>query len=195
MHYFPDTSEADAAAESFWAENYKQVIREDFRQHAGAKLDSGVLKHVYQRLYRDDYSDAKQLADRIADMVAIGAENGTDVAFDDIYTAFLTESPLPQVRQYASPLLPQAFPPKMQAIIHRAVSDEYSSERVYQYAYKVGYRGDYCSFREFIDKVAELVFAGAMMGADDMLGRIYRSFWNLRPLPPARRNPRRLKSW
>jgi len=32
-------------------------------------------------------------------------------------------------------------------------------------------------------------------GVDDMLARIYRSFIAAQVLPPARRNPKRLKDW
>jgi len=195
MHFFPDTSEADAAAENFWAENFKQVIRDDFRQHIGAQLNGGKLRNIYRQRYSPEYSDLDEFVNRIADMVTVGAENGTDAAFDDIYTAFLTESPLPEVRKYAVHLLPEAFPGGMRRKIHQAVVDEYGQETVYRYAYKVGYQKSFNAFSRFIDKVAELVVNGAIMGADDALRKIYRSFIGLYPLPPARRNPRRLKTW
>ena len=195
MHFFPDTSEADAAAESFWAENFKQVIRDDFRQHIGTQLDDGKLRHIYQQRYSPEYSNLDEFVNRIADMVTISAENGTDTAFDDIYTVFLTELPLPEVRKYAVYLLPGAFPKSMQRKIHRAIIDEYRQETVYQYAYKVGYQKSFDTFYKFIDRVAELVVNGAIMGADDMLEKIYRSFITHHPFPPARRNPKRLKAW
>ena len=195
MHFFPDTSDADAAAESFWAENFKLVIREGFRQHIGVVLSGRTLKHIYEQQYPQEYPNLKQFEDRIADMVTIGAENGTDTAFDDIYTAFLTESPLPATRRYAIYFLPQAFPHSIRRKIKQAVVTEYSQEVIYQYAYKVGYQGSYLNFAEFIGRVAEMVVTAAMMGADDMLGRIYQSFLTKCPLPPARRYPKRLKSW
>lgn len=195
MHFFPDTSEADAAAESFRAENFKGVIRDDFRQHIGAVLDGGKLKHVYQQRYSPEYSSLDEFVNRIADMVTVGAENGTDAAFDDIYTAFLTESPLPELRRYAVQLLPGAFPASMRRKIHRAVVDEYRQDTVYRYAYKAGYQQSFSTFPRFIDRVARLVVNGAVMGADDTLGKVYRSFITRCPFPPSRRNPRRLKTW
>ena len=95
MHFMPDTEDADSAAETFWPEGYKQVIRDDVRQLIGAQLNDGKrLRHVYQQRYPEKYTDLNQFANRIADMIVIGTENGADEAFDDIITAFLTESPL-----------------------------------------------------------------------------------------------------
>ena len=50
MHFMLDTEDADSAAETFWPEGYKEVIREDFRQLIGAYLNDGKgLRHVYQQ--------------------------------------------------------------------------------------------------------------------------------------------------
>ena len=194
MHFFPDTSDADAAAESFWAEDFKRVIRDDFRRYVRAGLEGNLLKRAC-RSYSGQYPGPAEFMDRIADMVTIGAENGTDAAFDDIYSAFLTESSLPEQRVYVRSMLPRAFPRKMRSGICRAVRDEYRQERVFRYAYKVGYKTEFRSYNGFMNKIAALVLAGAMRGADDMLARIYRSLLARSPLPPARRNPKRLKSW
>jgi len=195
VHFLPNTDDSDAAAESFWPENYKEVIREDVCRLLRVHLNGMKLSRIYKLQYSQEYASLSQFVDRVADMVTIGAENGTDDAFDDIYTAFLTESPLPEVRQYALYFLRRAFPRRVQKVIHQSVVNEYSQERVYRYAYEVGYQGAYRSFAEFITNVAQLVVVGAVNGADDMLGRIYRSFVTRCPLPPARRHPKRLKSW
>ena len=192
----PDTEDEDSAAETFWPEGYKQVIREDVRQLIGAQLNDGKkLRHVYQQQYPEKFTDLNQFANRIADMIAIGAENGADDAFDDIISAFWTESPLPEVRRYARYFWPQAFPQRAKKRLQQVIVDEYSQEEVYSHAYKVGYEGSYRNFGEFISQVAQLVVTGAMNGADDMLEAIYRSLASLYPLPPARRHPRRLKTW
>lgn len=205
MHFMPDTEEEDSAAETFWPEGYKQVIREVSRQLIGAQLNDGKsLKHIYQQQYSEKYTDLNQFIGRIADMVAIGAENGADDAFDDIISSFLTESPLPEVRRYADYFWPQALPPKAKKRLEQVIVDEYSQDNIYSHAYKVGYgcnardnanKGSYRSFDEFINRVVELVETEAVNGADDMLEAIYRSFLTRCPLPPARRHPRRLKSW
>ena len=196
MHFMPDTEDADSAAETFWPEGYKQVIREDARQLIGAQLNDGKrLRHIYQQRYSEKYTDLNQFTDRIADMIAIGSENGADDAFDDIITSFLTESPLPEERRYACYLWPKVFPQSDNKRLHRVIVDEYSRDEVYNYAYKVGYQSNYRNFDEFISQVAQLVVTGAMNGADDMLEAIYRSFATPCPLPPARRHPKRLKIW
>ncbi len=202
----PDTEDADSAAETFWPEGYKQVIREDARQLIGAQLNDGKkrLRHIYQQRYSEKYTDLNQFAGKIADMIAIGTENGADDAFDDIIASFWTESPLPEVRRYARYLWPQSLPQKVKKRLQQVIVDEYSQDDVYTHAYKVGYgcnardnanKGSYRTFDEFISQVALTVVTGAMNGADDMLEAIYRSFMTLYPLPPARRHPRRLKSW
>lgn len=205
MHFMPDTEDADSAAETFWPEGFKQVIREDIRQLIGAQLNDGKkLRHIYQQRYPEKFTDLNQFVNRIADMIVIGTENGADDAFGDIITAFLTESPLSEGRRYADYFWPQALPQKAKKRLQQVIVDEYSQDEVYSHAYKVGYggnardnpnKGNYRNFGEFISHVAQLVETGAMNGADDMLEAIYRSFVTSCPLPPARRHPRRLKSW
>ena len=205
MHFMPDTEDEDSAAETFWPEGYKKVIREDVRQLIGAEFNDGKwLRHVYQQQYSEKYSDFNQFAGRIADMIAIGTENGADDAFDDIIDAFLTESPLPEDRRYARYLWPQALPQRVKRKLEQVIVDEYSQDDVYNHAYKIGYgcnardnvnKGNYRNFDEFINQVAQLVVTGVMNGADDMLEAIYRAFVTPYPLPLARRHPRRLKMW
>ena len=196
MHFMPDTEEEDSAAERFWPEGYKQVLRDDFRQVLGTHLNDGKkLRHVYQQRYSEKFANLNQFTDKIADMIAIGAENGADDAFDDIISAFLTESSLPEVRRYARYLWSELSPSVVKKRLSQVIVDEYSQDNVYGYAYKVGYQRSYHTFDEFMAQVAELVVTGAMNGGDDMLEAIYWSFMTSCPLPPARRHPRRLKMW
>jgi histidinol-phosphate/aromatic aminotransferase/cobyric acid decarboxylase-like protein len=197
MHYMPDTEDEDSAAETFWPEGYKQVIRDDFRQLIGAQFKDGKkLRHIYQQRYSEKFTDINQFVGRIADMVVIGAENGADEAFDDIMSAFFTESPLPEVRRYARYSWPQLLPERVKKRLQQVIVDEYSRDNVYTYAHKAGYQDSHRNFDEFINQVAELVTTGAANGADDVLEALYRSFLEpLYPLPPARRNPRRLRMW
>lgn len=197
MHFMPDTEEEDSAAETFWPEGYKQVIREDFRHLIRTQLKgSKKWGHIYQRWHSEAFTDLNQFANRIADMIAIGAENGADDAFDDIISAFLTESPLPEIPGYARYLWPQALLERASKRLQQVIVDEYSQDNIYSYAHQAGYRDSYRNFDEFIDQIARLVATGTANGADDMLEAIYRSlFAPLYPLPPARRHPRRLKMW
>lgn len=196
MHFMPDTEDEDSAAETFWPEGYKQIIREDFRWWVGIQLtDEEVWKNIYWRRYTKRFTNPDQFVSRMADMIAIGAENGADDAFDDIISAFLTESPLPEVRKYARYLWCQFLPKAVGEKLQQVIVDEYSQDNIYNHAYRVGYEGRYRSFKEFIDQVAQIVVTGAANGADDMVEGIYRSFVFPYPLPPARRHPRRLKSW
>ena len=196
MHYMPDTEDEDSAAETFWPEGYKQVIREDVRQATGAQLnDKKRFSRVYQRGYSEKYSSYSQFLDKIADTVTIGAENGADDAFDDIVDAFLAEAALPEMRRYIHYFWPEAVPQAVKKKLRQVIADEYSQDNVYGFSYKAGYRDDFCSFDGYINHVAELVVTGAMNGANEMLEAIYRSLMHLSPLTPARRHPRRLKTW
>ncbi len=196
MHFMPDTEDADSAAERFWPEGYKQVIRQDFRQAIAAKFNAGKkLRHVYQQQYSEKFADLDEFASKIADMIAIGAENGADDAFDEIMEAFLVEAPLPEGRRYARYLEPQSFSVSIKNNLAQIVLDEYSQDNVYQHAYESYYQRKLPDFDKFITQVAQIVVTGAINGADDMLEVIYRSFMASRPLPPSRRYPRRLKLW
>lgn len=196
MHFMPDTEDEDSAAETFWPEGYKQLIREEARQVVSARLNDGKrFKNVYRQQFSEKYSDLNQFLGKIMDMIVIGAENGADNAFDDIIGAFWTESPLPEERRHARYLWPQVFPDNHQTGLWQIIIDEYSEDNVYQHAYKVGYRSSFATFDEFIRHVARLVVTGTMNGADDMLETTYQAFVTGRRLPPARRHPRRLKVW
>jgi len=201
----PDTEEEDSAAEAFWPEGYKKVIRDDVREEIGTLLNNGKrLRHVYKQQYSEKYSDINEFVNKIADMIAIGADNGADDAFDEIIDSFLTESPLPEERKHALYLWPKLITKQVKEKLRQIIIDEYTEDDVYSHAYKVGYgpnardntnRGSYPNFGQFINHITRLVATGATNGADDMLEAIYQAFFTSSHLPPARRHPRRLKSW
>ena len=191
-----DTEDADSTAERFWPEGYKQVIREDVRRTVGAELGDGKrFRHIFQQMYSEKYGDLDQFTNKIADMIAIGAENGADDAFEELMEAFLVEDPFPEGREYNSYFWPQAFSSNIKNKLRQVVIDEYSQDNIYQHAYESYYERKFPSFDEFIDQVAHTVVTGAMNGADDMVAAMYRSFMTPHSLPPARRYPRRLKLW
>ena len=195
MHFLPDTDDEDAAAESYWPDSFKQVIQKEVSQAARAQLNERSLLYGYQQQNQKKYPELGQFIDRIVTMVVIGAENGADDGFNAIYRTFLTESPLPEINHYTHYFWPQIFSPKLRNRIHQAVVYDYGQDDAFEYAYKDGYAKDYSNFAEFIDEMAWLVVTAVMKGFDDMLGRIYRAFVSKQALPPARRNPKRLKSW
>ena len=194
MHFMPDTEDEDSAAEIFWPEGYKQVSRGDARR---AILSQLTGKHRFRRVYRNGYSERypsyEEFLNKVADMVAIGAENGADDAFDEIMDAFLEEEALPALRQYTCYSWPDTLPREVREQLHRSIVDEYSQDDVYLFAYKVGYKNDFSTFDGYINRVAKLVETGAKNGAEDALEQVYRSFICLDHLRPVRRYPRRLK--
>ena len=196
MHYLPDTDDEDSAAEKFWPEGYKQVIREAIPALVSAQLHEKThFSHIYTECYSEKYSDHSEFLKRIGDMVAVGAENGADDAFNDIMDSFLYELPLPDVRRYARYLWPEALSEDTTSRLKQVVIDEYMVDDLYTNAYRVGYAERYAGLDEYIDWVSEIVVVGTKNGANDTLERIYRSFMMRTPLTPARRRPRRLKIW
>ena len=138
MHYMPDTEDEDSAAETFWPEGYKQVIREDVRRAILAQLTGKKrFSRVYRNGYSERYSSYEELLDKVADMAAIGAENGADDAFDEIMDSLLEEEALPALRRYTGYSWPVALPREVREQLRRSIVDEYSQDGVYLFVYKV----------------------------------------------------------
>jgi hypothetical protein len=194
MHFMPDTEEEDSAAEVFWPEGYKQVLREDLRQAVGDQLLSKrPFRRIYKRHYADRYGSYEEFLGKVADMVVVGAENGADDAFDEVVDAFMEEDALPDRRAFSGYLWPRGVPGRVEERLRQVIAEEYGQDDVYSFAYSVGYNRDYPTSEEYLGRIAELVSTGAMNGANDMLEGIYRSFMVGERLAPARRHPRRLK--
>jgi hypothetical protein len=196
MHFMPDTEDADSAAETFWPEGYKQIIRVDVPILVREELvREKPFANVYEQGYKAKFIDHAQFLEKITDMVAVGAENGADNAFDTIVDAFLTEAPLPQLRVYARYIQTSTLSEELKQKLKQNIMEEYGRDNVYIHAYKVGYTKRYSSFSEYINQIADLVVTGTMNGANDILENMYHSFMKLSPIIPARRHPRRLKMW
>ena len=196
MHFMPDTEDADAAAESFWPDGFKEAIRSDVGQAVVAAISGGKrFRKVYEQRFCESYPDFDQFAKRIADMVVIGAERGADDAFDEMNAVFLTDSslPPPEARRHARYLWPGPFLDDVRKSVHQAIVEDYSQEQAYINAYEDQLPGRYRNLEEFMNEIAEFVVVGAENGIDDMLNEIYKSFLFCSPLPPARRHPKRLK--
>lgn len=194
MHYIPDTEDEDSADEAFWPEGFKQVIREDVPGVVAAQLADGQhYRRVYRQLYSDRYASYEQFIERLAEMVAIGAENGADDAFDEILDAFMEEEALPEPRVYTGYLWPAALNKRTTARVRQIVVNEYGEDDIYSFAYKVGYKNDFSTFREYLGWVGDVVAAGARNGGNEALMAIYRAFMDRDRLLPVRRYPRRLK--
>lgn len=194
MHFVPDTEDEDSAAEEFWPEGFKQVIREDVPGAIIGQLTGGRrYRRLYQQVYGDRFTGYEQFLERIAEMVAIGAENGADDAFDDILDAFLEEDALPDPRVYTAYLWPEALAEITRGRVRQIVVNEYGEDDIFRFAYDVGYKNDFGSYRQYLERVGDVIVAGARNGANDALDGIYRSFMDRDRLLPLRRYPRRLK--
>ena len=192
----PDTDEEDSAAETFWPEGYKQVIRDGVPPLVRNELfNNKTFENIFKQGYKEKFSDHAQFLEKITDMVAVGAENGADDAFDDIIDSFLKEAPLPGMRAYAHYSWPVPILPEIKSRLSQKIIEEYGKDNIYLHAYKVGYQKTFLTFEDYIKMVSELVTTGMINGANDTVESIYRSFMRLAPLVPMRRRPRRLKMW
>ncbi len=193
MHDMPDTDDADADAERFWPEDYKYIIRDQVKsQFMSAVLEENAFSSIYEQQYQERFSDYESFIARLAEMVIIGAENGADEIFDEIYDAFRKEMPLPANRSYASYHQPNPVSPELKEAVAQKVIEEYKELHMYEHIYEDHFEGE-LSFDEFIGRIADLVAIGTVNGADDALNKIYHSFYYQSGLPLLRRYPRRIR--
>jgi hypothetical protein len=193
MHFMP---EDEGYEERLWPDGYKAVIKNQLRPVVASALRSeDLLGNIYKQQYSDQFPDLDRFMERITDMLVIGAEKGCDEAFDDIIAAFLYEQPLPEPRVYSRYLLLPRLPHGVERDLIQRVLDEYKEEEVFIHAFQVGYNQLYENMDQFVKASAELAALGVVKGIDDMLSALYRAFAAGGPLPPARRNPKRIKNW
>ncbi|MBW1787979.1 MAG: hypothetical protein JRK53_15360 [Deltaproteobacteria bacterium] len=193
MHFMP---EDEGYEEKLWPDGYKAVIKNRLRAVIASELRSeDTLQNVYEQQYADQFPDLDRFIERITEMLVVGAEKGGDEAFDDIVTAFLYEYPLPEPRVYARYLLLPKLPEEVSRQLMQQVIDEYRQDEVFIHAFQVGYGDLYENFEQFLNESARLAAVRVVNGMDDMLTAIYRAFATGGPLPPARRNAKRVKNW
>lgn len=193
MHDLPDTDDADASAEKFWPEGYKNVLRTDLKQaFVDMVIACGAFRTFYESSYNDRFDDYESFVDRLAEMVVIGAENGVDFVLGEVYNAFRKNSSLPDKRYYAQYFWPEVFNEDFRKVLASKAFDEFDNHHAYVHIHEDHYESN-LPFDEFIAQIADLVVMGAVNGADDALGDIYRAFLDRAPLPTARRRPRALR--
>lgn len=193
MHDMPDTDEADAAAERYWPEEYKWVIKTDLKQAFEAVIQGARgFSGIYQRDYSDRFESYETFVHHLAEGVAIGSENGVDEILEEIQRALLRDGSLPEQRLYAVYFWPQPFDEGLKNRLHREAFEEFRTYPIYQHIHEDHFNGRQ-SLDEFIDGLARLVVVGAMNGADKAIGDIYQAFLFGAPLPPFRRRPRRVR--
>jgi hypothetical protein len=151
-----------------------------------------AFETTWETHYTAAFTRYEDFVGRLSEIVAIGAENGTDGAFDGIYAAMRTSSPPPKERVRARYLWPEGVDVELRADLHGLITAEYRNSHPFEHLHEDHYEGE-LSFDDFVDHVAGLVVTGGVNGADDALASIYRALLNGSPLPSARRRPRRLR--
>ncbi len=193
MHDMPDTEDADGAAERYWPEGYKDILwAKLIPAFTSLLLEARAFETIYTQSFGEDFSTYEAFVDRLAEMVAIGAENGSDKIFDEVYAAFRKDAPLPDRRTYATHFWPDPISEDLAGELHASVLADYRDLHAYIHIHEDHYDGA-LSFDEFLDKIAALVVSGAVKGADDAIGGIYCAFLGPTRLPIARRRPRRAR--
>lgn len=194
MHDIPDTEEADAAAERLWPEEpFRESIRTGLPSvFCGELMEKEAFKSVYEDQFADRFDDYQEFVERLAEIAVIGAENGADKMFEEIYASFRSDGPLPVARSVARYFWPQPFTDDLKKELHQKIYDEYHKLHAYIHIHEEHYQGS-LSLRAFIAKIADLVIAGAVNGTDAAIGEIYNAFLAGTPLPVARRRSRRAR--
>jgi hypothetical protein len=193
MHEMPDTDDTDAAAERFWPENYKRTLRDRVSERVvSAMTEAGAFELSWETSYAAAFESHAAFAWRIAEIVAIGAENGTDASFDGIHAALRNGTPPPDARVRTRDLWPQPIDDELGARLHTAIAAEYRDSHAFEHLHEDHYSGD-LRFDDFVDRIAGLVVIGGVNGADDALATVYRALLTGSPLPTARRRPRRIR--
>jgi len=195
MHYLPDTNDEDAIQERYWPDNFKLVIRNEIKLTASFKFTAANLKHIYKQHYSQFFSEIQLFCDAVINSIVVGAENGVDIGFDSVYSAFLKEIPLPEMFQYHRSLWPTLVNADINKKIHQAIAMDYYTDDGFRYAYKDGYKNDYVNYSTFINIIADILIISMSNQIDDTLQKLYAAFVYGYPLPPFRRNPKRLKTW
>jgi hypothetical protein len=190
MHDLPDTEEADAAAERYWPDHFKGVLRTALQERVeGPFLRERAFEELYRRLYAASFSDYASFCRRLAEGVVIGAENGVDETLEAIRRTLSRKKALPEKRPLAVYFWPDPFDADLTRILQREVFEEWGTHPIFRHLYEDHYTGP-LSFDDFVAALAETAVSGARNGADGMLGEIYRAFLFERPLPSFRRRPR-----
>jgi hypothetical protein len=193
MHEMPDTDAADADAEGFWPEGYKERIRHAVARRMVERLsEAGAFEQAHQKHYTAVFEDYPAFVERLAEIVTIGAENGTDGAFDEIHSALRRGLDPPLARVRARYLWPDPFDEELKAELRGEIVAEYREFHELEHLHEDHYLGN-LGFEDFVDRAAELVVVGGINGADDGLAAVYRALLDGSPLPPARRRPRRIR--
>jgi hypothetical protein len=193
MHDLPDTDEADAAAERYWPDFFKWVLKTNLREKVEkALLEEQAFSGFYNRSYDGIFADYESFIRRLAEGVAIGAENGLDERMEEIHQTLARDLPFPPQGPYAVYYWPDPFDENLSNLLHREVSEEFLSHPVYRHIHEDHYHSHW-TFEEFIANLAQGAVAGARNGADKALGAIYRAFLYETPLPTFRRRPRRVR--
>ena len=134
MHDVPDTDDADAAAERYWPEAYKEIIRSRLSRIVSARFqEDEAFSGVYERGYKDRFDSYERFVNRLAEMIVIGAENGVDDVLEEVYDAFRRSKPLPGKRLYGRYFWPEPFDEALKETLHQAVFDDFSDYHTCSY--------------------------------------------------------------
>ena len=194
MHFFVLTEAEENIEEKYWPEGFKKVIRTEVEKTVSGQItQTNSFLETYRTYYPALYGDYNEFVAHLTRMVAIGAENGADAVFDEIYSITDNKTDLPQVRMYARYFWPQVHTKELEREIEYAIIGEYRQEEAYNRTYEDHFKGNYQDFNEFLSAIARLVTSGTVNGADDTIDRIYQALLRHEPIPTIRKRPKRLK--
>ncbi len=197
MHDVIDTEGEDLAAESYWPDDHKQVLRKRLHDCVLREAERhSVSREFFQKRRVGSLSFHDDFLIFLGHAITIGAENGSDQALARM-SIFLrtggdfTSTAIP----FSSYLWPTLFPPEVKNEIREEALAAFSREHMLEHSYEDHYRETYPSFNDFVKDIAEHLLMGAVNGADETLCSILTALALGLPMPPVRRYSKLLKRW
>ncbi len=193
MHDLPDTERIDAAAERYWPEEFKRVLKTRLRERVEkAFRRARPFEEVIRRNYGKEFSGYNDFVIYAAEGVVIGAEKGVDDLLMAAHRSWLNHQPLPLIPLYADYLWPDPLDPELSEELYREAREEFSTHPLYRHLHQDHDHGP-GDFETWMDDLGRRVVRGAKNGADQSLASIYRALLFQTPLPIFRRRPRRIR--
>ena len=155
--------------------------------------EAGAFERVWERHYTTALESYQSFVERVAEIVTIGAENGTDGAFGEIQSAMRRGLDPPLARVRVRYLWPEPFDEELKTELRHEITAEYRESPRPRTPSRGPLSGQ-TRIRGFHRAGPPSCWSWAASTAPTTgLATIYRALLDGSPLPTARRRPRRIQ--
>jgi len=193
MHDYIDTERTDCQEERYWADNFKSVIKAELKQSINRWIDNKkrFFIRAFAESYIADYKSYRHFVGDISSQMIIGAENGADETFEELYGIMITGGNLTgpaKVEEYTD-----IFPPRTVTRIFDEIRKDYLDEHELEHIYSSHYKKEFAAYDMFINFLASLILNGVIRGTEEAAKAIYRSLCIGEQLPRLKRKVKPIK--